>query len=652
MDTLRYAQLFVSEGRELVSRMNEALLSLEHASDSAPHVDALFRATHTMKGMAGAMAYEPIADAAHALESVLALVRDGTVAATPELINALFAGADWLEASIERVAVDGNAAACSPTVLLDQLAASGGGVVSRGVVSPGGGGALRPTPIWTSAIAAAAPQVAAADGRTSYRIRVRQVADAPLRGVRATMALARARALGALSDVEPNEGSLVSEAFGTAFSFALTTGASPAEIERELRLAGEVDTVEIRAADVGGAQLRPTPVSTRLTPDESAAPRAADSSVRVELQRLDALMAVTGELVIARGRFAELAARHADPALEEAAAQLTRLVATLQDEVLATRMVPAGQVFDRFPRFVRDTARAVGKEVRFALVGRDIELDRALLDAVGEPLVHLLRNALDHGLESVDDRIAAGKPAWGTITLAVSRERDSVVIRVTDDGRGVDRAKVVRRAREAGLLAPGIADVADDELLRLLGTAGLSTAERVTTLSGRGVGVDAVVAVVRRLSGTVDLRTVAGEGTSWSLRLPVTLAIVGALLARVGDEVYALPATHVRATTDLVDAALATVRGRDVIVYGDEVLPVVRLRAIVGLPRYTGTHEDIVVLAAEERRVALLVDELLSQEEIVVKPFDAARDGGQLFSGATVLADGAPALILDVGGLL
>lgn len=341
-----------------------------------------------------------------------------------------------------------------------------------------------------------------------------------------------------------------------------------------------------------------------------------------------------------------------DPALLEAAAQLGRQVGELQTEVLQTRMVPAALVFDRFPRFVRDAAQKLGKDIRFVVEGSEIELDRALLGELGEPLVHLLRNALDHGLEADDERVSAGKPAAGMLSLAVTRERDGVVIRVSDDGRGINRQAVLRRAHETGVVATDVSELADDDLLRVIGTAGLSTTQKVTALSGRGVGVDAVLTTVRRLGGTVDLRTVEGRGTTWSLRLPATLAIVRALIARVGGETYALPATHVRATADLAGAGRATVRGCDVVILGEDVLPVVRLRQVVGLPAAEPPQQDVVVLAAEDRRVGLLVDELVAQEEIVVKPFNAARDGAHLFSGATVLSDGAPALIVDVGSLL
>lgn len=623
MDTSRYAQLFLSEGRDLVARLNESLLALERDADAATHVPALFRAMHTMKGMAAAMGYEAIAAASHAAEEVLAGVRDAGQVPDVALLDALFATADWLEAELTRLEADGDGATADASDIVARLHAAARPGTAHG--SPG-----------------------------ARRIVVRLVADAPLAGVRALMLLQRARTLGTVRDVEPDEAALREDRHGGLLALTLESAEPDEAVEAALRAVGEVDTLTItpeRATPTAGTPAaRP---AERTTPERPVASVGRESSVvRVELRRLDALMTLTGELVIARGRVQERAAALGDPALLDAAAQLDRLVAELQAEVLATRMVPTALVLDRFPRFVRDAARALGKEVRFVMEGRDIELDRALLEELGEPLVHLLRNALDHGLEPTGERVAAGKPAAGTLTLAVTRERDSVVIRVSDDGRGVDRQAVLRRAREAGLVGADVTELADDDLLRLLATSGLSTRERVTELSGRGVGVDAVLATVRRLGGTVDLRTTEGEGTTWSLRLPATLAIVRAVLARVADETYALPATHVRATADLGDATVATVRGRDVVVLGEDVLPVVRLREVVGLPAADDAPQDVVVLAAEDRRVGLLVDELIAQEEIVVKPFDAARDGARLFSGATVLADGAPALIVDVGSLL
>jgi two-component system chemotaxis sensor kinase CheA len=376
-------------------------------------------------------------------------------------------------------------------------------------------------------------------------------------------------------------------------------------------------------------------------------------SVRIDLRRLDTLMNLIGELVITRGRLVQLTGGVDDPALAETVAQTSRLVADLQDEIMTSRMVPVWQVFDRFPRLVRDAARSVGKSVDFTIEGKEVELDRSMLDEVGDPIVHLLRNAIDHGIESPEVRRAQGKPEAGQLTLSAVRDRSAVVIRVTDDGRGIDREKVLRRAKEHGLVDGAKTELTDEELFRIIAQAGFSTADRVTDLSGRGVGIDAVHNRVRALGGSVDMRSAPGRGTTVTLRLPLTLAIVRSLLARLGDETYAIPMTHVSETVELQPAILHTLKGRDVLVLRDEVLPLLRLRQLLG---YEGSAprgvEQVVVVEMAERRAALVVDALIGQQEIVVKQFDGVQRGLTLFGGATILGDGAPALILDVSSLL
>ncbi|GAC1659638.1 MAG: hypothetical protein NVS4B13_05060 [Candidatus Elarobacter sp.] len=374
--------------------------------------------------------------------------------------------------------------------------------------------------------------------------------------------------------------------------------------------------------------------------------------MRIELRRLDALMNLIGELVIARGRMAQLATTLADPALDETVGQASRLISELQDEIMHSRMVPVWQVFDRFPRMVRDAARSLGKEIEFVIDGKEIELDRSMLDEIGDPIVHLLRNAIDHGIESPAERVAAGKPSAGRLALSAARDRSGVVIRLSDDGRGIDRPKVLRRAQALQIVDAGKTDLTDEELIRLISRAGFSTADRVTDISGRGVGIDAVQTRVRALGGTVDIKSTPGTGTTVTVRLPLTLAIVRALLARVNGEVYAIPLSHVNETVELQRQSQKTVKGRDVLVLRDDVMPLLRLRELMEMAPADGRSEQVVVLELSERRAGLVVDELMGQQEIVVKQFDAVRGGLPLFSGATILGDGAPALIVDVSSLL
>ncbi len=400
------------------------------------------------------------------------------------------------------------------------------------------------------------------------------------------------------------------------------------------------------------------PTSTQ----EFAVPNAPRSSasrgprtIRVELRRLDGLTNLAGELLVARGRLTDVAHEIAHPALDHALAQTSRLIADLHDQIMASRMVPVGQVFDRFPRLVRDAAKSLGKEIELALEGREIELDRSMLDEIGEPIVHLLRNAADHGIEQPDVRERAGKPRAGQLTLTVTRERQMVTMRVEDDGRGINRDRVLERARAEGLVDATVETLSDEELVRIIARPGFSTAASVTDLSGRGVGIDVVLTRVRALGGSVEIASEPGAGTRVTLRLPVTLAIVRALLARVDGEMYAVPMTHVRETVELRQGARRRVQGREMMLLRDEVVPLLQFREIVGLPEASLVSVDgstqVIVIECGGRRAGLVVDEFAGEQDIVVKGFDSVRDGLALFSGATILADGAPALIVDVSSL-
>ena len=427
----------------------------------------------------------------------------------------------------------------------------------------------------------------------------------------------------------------------------------PGTTKKRRRKSGERAASAPSPAGNGAAEAIPAngaPTAAPSVPTPSGTRR--QRHVRIDLRRLDNLMNLIGELVITRGRLAQLAAASGDPALDDTVNQASRLITDLQDEIMTCRMVPVWQVFDRFPRLVRDAGRALGKPIELTIEGKEIEIDRSMLDEVGDPIVHLLRNAVDHGIETPAERKTAGKPEAGRLVLSAVRDRSTVLIRVSDDGRGIDRAKVLRRAREMGLVEAGRTELSDEELFRLISRSGFSTADKVTDISGRGVGMDTVQSKVRALGGALEIRTAPGEGTTVTARLPVTLAIVRALLARVASETYALPLTHINETVLFDPGALRTIKGQEVLMLRDDVLPVIRLRERMRLPAHTAGDQQVIVLDVASRRAGLVVDELAGQQEIVVKQFDGVRDGLSLFSGATILGDGVPALIVDVGSLV
>ncbi len=638
MDPHRYAELFRSESREQLSEINRALLDLEARPSETSPVHTLFRAVHTLKGMSGTMGYEGVSTFAHELESLLDRVRAGELGISAELMDVLFAAADALEAGIDRAV----AKKSEPKALKDVLRQL------HAVASAPAGVAGAATAEGAQAAAEAAAAAASVDEGPGVLVRVRQRADTMLPGVRAFMVIQKAQTLGELVAVSPPLAALQAAETPQAFAFRLVTARPAPEIEAAILATGEIEHVEV---STGRGRSR-APV--RMTPEEEATPVGKGARhIRIELARLDTLMNLIGELVITRGRLMQLTAGRTDAALDEAMTQASRLIGDLQAEVMASRMVPVWQVFDRFPRLVRDATRALHKEIEFTIEGKEIELDRSLLDEIGEPVVHLLRNAVDHGIEAPDVREAAGKPRVGHLVLSAARERSSVMVRVRDDGRGIDRQRVLQRARELGMVAADVTRLDNDQLFRVIASPGFSTATTVSDLSGRGVGIDAVQSKVRQLGGSVELESTPGQGTTITLRLPQTLAIVRAVLARVGGERYALPLQHVRETLAWSTDAVQHVQGREVLLLRNEVMPLVRLRDVVRSA--DGTRDetsDIIVLERGDKRVGLLVDELTDQQDIVVKQFDAVRDGLALFSGATILADGRPALIMDVASLL
>ena len=620
MDLSQYAELFLAESREHLTTINQLLLEWERDPGASEPVAGVFRAMHTVKGMAATMGYGAVADLAHRAESLLDVLRRGNQAPPDEVVELLFRSADSLDQAIEASVAGREADLDLSDVFesLDRASQTLGADVERPAVQ-------RPS----------APVVAVAAG-AGRPVRVVLVAEAQLKGARALLILRRLEALGRVHAVEPPPSQMEGEEFGGQFALRVETAAADEDLEREIRAAGDVDRVEFAAQE----EAARTEVGGR------------SKHIRVDLRRLDALMNLIGELLTARGRLTELSAASVDPDLEDIAVRVSGLAADLQAEIVSARMTPVWQVFDRFPRLVRDLARKLGKQIALRVEGKEIELDRAILDEIGEPLVHLLRNAADHGLESPDERVAAGKPAEGVIELSAMRERAAVAIRVRDDGRGIDREQILAQAKELGLVDPEVDALSDELLMRVLGRSGISTASEVSEVSGRGVGIDAVAHVVRALGGGIEVDSEPGRGTAFTLRLPTTLAIIRALITRVGDERYALPITHVAETLDLDTVAVTRVDGRHAMALREEVVPLVHMRQMLEIGGDAPPRSPVIVLQMGERRCGIVVDRLVSQQEIVVKTFSPPQGTLPIFSGATILGEGRPVLILDAGGLV
>lgn len=605
MDLRDFVALFVTETQEHRRLLDRALLALEQ-EEGSESVDEAFRAAHTLKGLSATMGFRAAADQAHALEDRLHRVRTGELKADAAELDALLAAADALGAAIDHA------------VATEEPRVDGWDEPPATVAGPGGA-------------AAASPAAPIAPGELAVRVTLR--ADAPVKAARAMLVVRAVEQRWRLARTEP---ATFDDAFAGEFRLVIPADAERDAVEAAIRAAGEVDSVAFEDA---ASAAQPLATAERVRPAE--APRVVQ--VRVDQRRLDEIADGIGELSLLERRLHQELAKSGNGG--DAVARMATLLSDLQHAVLSVRMVPIGEALERFPRVVRDAARRAEKEIEFRVEGEGIEIDRSILDDVVEPLLHLLRNAVDHGIEPAAERIAAGKPERGTIVLRATRGRASVRLTLEDDGRGVNRERVLAKARDAGLDVDA-ATRSDDELFRLMAHPGLSTTEQVSELSGRGVGLDAVVARVRALGGAIDMTTRAGAGTTFMLRLPITLALARALLVRVDGEDYAVPLTHISEAVELEGVIERSAQGGETVRLREDVVPLVRMGRVLGT-RHARGERAAVVAELGQRRTALGVDEIVGHEQILVKTFDAATGTLPIFSGATLLADGRPALVLD-----
>lgn len=615
MDLRDFVALYVTETREHLRLLDRALLAVERG-ESEGALDEAFRAAHTLKGLSATMGFRDAADQAHALEDRLHRVRTGELAVDVSVVDSLLAAADDLGNAIDRAVATEEPRVDGWEEPIDDAPGA------RPAVGAEGAEAER-EPLDTQAVE---------PDQVAVRVVLRR--DAPVKAARAMLVV---RAVEQRWRVARTEPAVFDESFGGELRVVVASQVDRAALEEAVRAAGEVEDVVFEDA----AAARPL---ARAETTVAEAPRVVQ--VRVDQRRLDEIADGIGELSLLERRLRR-SLDDSPGSIDDAVSRMTALLADLQHSVLSVRMVPLGEAFERFPRVVRDAARRANRDVEFRVEGEGVEIDRSILDDVVEPLLHLLRNAVDHGIEPEAERVAAGKPARGSIVLRAERARASVRIALEDDGRGVNRERVLEKARAADLDAEADAAMHDDDaLLKLMAHPGLSTAEQVTDLSGRGVGLDVVVARVRALGGAIDMRTQAGSGTTFTLRLPITLALARALLVRVDSEDYAVPLTHISEAIELDGAIERRNPGGEYVMLRDEALPLVRMTRVLG-SRHVRTERAAIIAELGERRTALAFDEIVGHEQILVKSFDAAAGTLPVFSGATLLADGRPALVLD-----
>ncbi|WP_048055925.1 chemotaxis protein CheA [Pyrococcus sp. ST04] len=506
------------------------------------------------------------------------------------------------------------------------------------------------------------------EGEKEYLIRVYFQPDAPLKGPRGFLILQDLEKIGEIVETNPSRQDIENGKFleDKYFEVKLRTSANENEIREILKKHPDVVNFTISSVTEEKREEKkeekeekkevkaPQPPKPPKKPQRIETPKVKVSRIiKIDVSHLDKLMNLVGELVITKGRLEQIAERLGDRELLETLSTLSRLLTELQDEIMEMRLTPIAEVFNKFPRMVRELARKMGKEVEFVMEGADIEVDRTILEKLGDALVHLLRNAIDHGIEPPEEREAKGKPRVGRVELIAKRERNHVVIIVRDDGRGIDPEKVKKKAIERGLITPEeAASLSDEEAINLIFLPGFSTAEKVTDVSGRGVGMDVVKEVVKSMNGSITVQTEVGKGTTFILKLPISMAIIQALLIRVQDEVYAIPINNILETIEVDPSILKTIGGRHVIVLRGEIIPVVMLHELFGLPIPEVERFPAIIVDYGAQKVAIGVDELLHKRDIVIKSLGKFLSNIRGFAGATILGDGSVVLIIDIGGLL
>jgi two-component system chemotaxis sensor kinase CheA len=706
MDISQYKDLFITEAQEHLDALNKFLLQLENDPTNLDVVTEIFRSAHTLKGMSATMGYDQLTELAHEMENLLEHLRTGDTPVTTSVVDTLFACFDTLGAIINAIAedrteeIDFSGLVSEIRAVTEETYA----VTEEPVEEPPVERAAFEPPVTEPATEPAPPEqeapsvreekaepapaagereapsppkpaaepgqgvlevdegdirkYAAIPGMRVLRLTVELDKECLLKSVRVFMVFKKLAQLGEVLGSMPPVEALEDEKFESSFQVAIATPESPERIEKALLAIAEIVKVTTFTVHEPKEEAK----AGAKAPAGQAGDQAAQlsvarktQSVRVNIARLDTLMNLVGELVINRTRLAQIASGSSVPELREALDQTSRLTAELQDEVMKTRMVPVEHVFNRFPRMVRDLARSQDKEIDFVVEGKEIELDRTILDEISDPLIHMIRNAVDHGIASPRKRIDQGKPSRGTVKLSAYRDRNYVAVEVEDDGEGIQPERVFDRALQKKLFSEEERrGLTNDDVLRVLCLPGFSTSEQVSGVSGRGVGMDAVKSKAESLGGFVLLDFEPGRGTRVTLKLPLTLAIVQALMVEVASETYAVPLGTVRETHVISPEDIRTVQNHEAIFLREETIPLLRLERLLECSYQLNGAEPFPVVITEigPRLIALGVHSLIGQQEIVISTLDKFLKRVEGFAGATILGTGRVALILDIPSLM
>ena len=649
-DQSRYKEVFFAEAQEHLQALNNGLLVLEQNPHDYDAVNLIFRAAHTIKGMAATMGFNTITTLTHNLENMLDKVRAKTILLSPELSDLLFEGVDLLEGLLSEAQAGSEP---GPQLIADFVAELNYSLKTESEAER----VPNQKEPFADKVELKEHEIqvvseARQRGYQPYFITVQLVPDCLMKSVRVFLVFQRLQAQGEILRAEPPVEDLEEEKFGDSFQLLYISKLDSSAVEDLI-----THVVDIKQAEVVPIGANETIYAPKTR--EIAAPKKhrylTTQTVRIDIHRLDSLMNLVGELVITKTQIEQLLLGHNSSEAEEALKSLSRVAGGLQDGVMKARMVPLAQVFNRFPRMVRDLTRELGRKVEFIIEGEETELDRSVIDEIGDPLMHLLRNAIDHGIETPAERTKKGKPAVGKVQLVAGYEGNHVNITVADDGRGLDPRQILRQAQNKGLITPAEAGrLSGEEIYRLLFLPGFSTSKDVSDVSGRGVGLDVVQNKISSLGGTVEVSGAKDQGMRFNIRLPLTLAIIQALMIEVGGETFALPLETVEEIRVLEPREIKRVRSREVMVLRGEVVSLIRLGPLLGCREDGQPAQDlsVVIIRGDSGRAGLTVDNLLGQREIVIKSIDRFLGNLPGIGGATILGDGKVAFILDPAGII
>ncbi len=639
-----YRDLFFPESEEFLRIIAGCLVKLEANPGDLDSINEIFRCVHTIKGMAATMGYDLITQLSHRMEDLLDVARNQRIKITSRVIDLLFNCVDNLEQllqdELEKKDSHIDISTCMSKI---------NGFLSGEEASYAG------LPLANQAFSLDSNDLNAIETLKSknlniFKIKVIIAKDCAMKQARSYLVIANLQKMGEIIKSAPSLEDLSEGSFENWFILIIATKEAKEALRQELFSISEVEEVDINIFD--------TVEKEKVVPSQEVSYIKKIQSIRIPVERLDKIINLMGELAIARINFVQIAQMYKTGPLEKTSFMLSRLISSLQDEIMKTRLLPVLYILDVFPRIVRDLSRAQNKDVELSITGGEIELDRVILDEVSEPLVHLVRNAIGHGIEGAEDRKALNKNPAGKLFINVSRQKGQIFIEVRDDGRGVDPAVVRAAALRKGLISESDAEELDKKkIFDFITMPGFSTADTVTDLSGRGVGLDVVKSKIEGLGGSIDFDTELNKGSSFILMLPLTLAIIKAMLVRVEAETFAIPLMNIRETIKLKEFELKKMQNIEVFRIRDEVIPAIRLNNELGLPAALDKEMDdsgkvsLVIIEQGKKFLGLVVDQVLGEQDIVVKPLGMMLKKSKGIAGATILGNGKVALILDVMGL-